>query len=260
MAVFFPVPLGLRPARAFLPILLALAFAGCERPERAELAQLKPELVAARAQFAQAEKALAATRDELTLTTATLEATKKGLIENERTITALHAQLRTTQADLDALKKRDAFVFAELRTHQQQGRNIIALAGYQKFLKDFPASPFAADATDAITALSAQAQQESQRWAELADPKRKERELLGLFRDGLLTPRELAPLIKRKTRTQVLDLLGKPTHVFPDGKEIGYNDRITNPATGRRSMLVITFDAGIVAALRADYAGQKLIP
>jgi hypothetical protein len=84
--------------------------------------------------------------------------------------------------------------------------------------------------------------------------------MLNLFRDGLLTPKELAPWIKKKTRTQVVELLGKPSHLFPTGTEIGYNEKITNPATGRRTMLLITFDADIVSALRADYAGQRLIP
>ncbi len=84
--------------------------------------------------------------------------------------------------------------------------------------------------------------------------------MLDLIGDGLLTPREIAPLVKKKTKNQVLAMLGKPNFNFPDGTEIGYMDRATNPATGRKGMLIVTFDSGGVAAVRVDYAGQKIIP
>ena len=94
----------------------------------------------------------------------------------------------------------------------------------------------------------------------MTDPKRKERETLNLFRDGLLTPQELGPLIRKKTLAQVIALLGDPSHTFPGGTDIGYSERVTNPRTGRKGMLIITFDSAGVAAFRIDYAGPKMVP
>ena len=249
--------------RAVLATLLfvSLLLGGCNRAERAERAQAERAAVEeTQRKLSEAEKALAAKGDALALATEARDAAKQSLEKVTAELAQRDAQLRDAKAEIDSLKKRDAFVFSEVRAQQQQGRNIIALAGYEKFLKDFPKSDLAPLATTAIAELHAQTQSDQQRWAAIADPKRKEREMLNLFRDGLLTPKELAPWIKKKTRAEVVTLLGKPSHLFPSGTEIGYNEKITNPTTGRRTMLVITFDADIVSALRADYAGQRLIP
>jgi hypothetical protein len=259
MAALAHILPGHRAALASL-LFLTVLLGGCNRAERAELAADKAALEDTQGKLAEAEKALAAKGDALRLTTEDRDAAKQSLAKATADLAQRDAQLRDAKSELDTLKNRDAFVFSEIRAQQQQGRNIIALAGYEKFLKEFPNSDLAPLATSAIAELHAQAQSDQQRWASITDPKRKEREMLNLFRDGLLTPKELAPWIKKKTRAQVVELLGKPSHLFPTGTEIGYNEKITNPATGRRTMLVITFDADIVSALRADYAGQRLIP
>jgi hypothetical protein len=252
-----------------LPVLasvlsLGLLLGGCGRANRAAAESQAAEAAAAaevtQQKLAAAEKTLAGTGDALALATEARDAAQERLAQTTAQLAERDAQLRAVQAELDAVKKRDAFVFAEARAQHQQGRNILAVAAYEKFLKDYPASDFAPLATSAIAELQTQTLRDQQRWAAMKDPKAKEREMQGLFRDGLLTPKELAPWIRKKTRAQVIALLGKPSHLFPDGTEIGYNDKITNPATGRRTMLVITFDADIVSALRAEYAGQRLIP
>jgi tetratricopeptide (TPR) repeat protein len=263
MAALPPIIPGHRAGLAFV-VSAGLLLGGCSRHDTAEAvvraAREAEAAAAAQQKLAETEKALAARSDALALADETRSEAERRLAQASAALAERDTQLRAAQAELEALKKRDAFVFAEARALQQQARNILAVAAYEKFLKEFPTSDFAPLATSAISELQAQTQRDQQRWAAMTDPKAKEREMQNLFRDGLLTPKELAPWIKKKNRAQVIALLGKPSHLFPGGSEIGYNDKITNPATGRRSMLVITFDADIVSALRAEYAGQRFIP
>lgn len=252
--------------RAVLAPLLAftLLLAGCDSGERKELAQqaeqTKGRLEETERKLAEAEKALAANGDVLAMTADARDTAKARLAEVDAALSERTAQLESVIAELDGLKKHEALVFAGIRAEQRKGRHIIALADYEKFLKAYPEGDFAELAMKAVAEIQAQKQRDNERWAAMTDPKRKEREFATLFRDGLLTPRELAPWIKKKTRAQVIALLGRPSHLFPGGSEIGYNDKIVNPATGRRTMLVIAFDADVVSTLRAEYAGQRLIP
>jgi hypothetical protein len=254
---------GLRLSLASL-VLTASLLTGCHRTER-DLAQqvdgLKTEVDDTKRKLGEAEKGLAAKQGELAATAADLEAAKRTLAEKIVALAERDTQWRAAQTELETLKKRDTFVFSDIRAAQEQGRSTVALSRYQQFVKDYPNSPFVSEASAAIAVLSTETEREAQRRANVFDPKRQERETLRLFGEGLLTPKELAPLLKNRTRAQVLAMLGRPNHVFPEGAEIGYVDKVTNPATGTKGMLIITFDAnGVATALRVDYAGPKLIP
>jgi hypothetical protein len=199
-------------------LTLALVLGGCDRASQASATQAAQAAAAAEAaqqKLAESEKMLASKGDALALSNEARDAAQQRLAQVTAQLAERDAQLRAVQAELDAAKRRDAFAFAEARAHQQQGRNIIAIDGYEKFLKAYPNSDFAPLATSAIAELQAQAQRDQQRWAAMKDPKAKEREMQTLFRDGLLTPKELAPWIKKKTRAQVIALLGKPSHLSP---------------------------------------------
>ncbi len=249
-----------------LALLTAGAFlGGCKHKERDALTPppldpVKAELEDTRNKLRDAEISAAAKQSELNKAAAALEAARIERIEKDQVIVQRDAQIKVVQTELDALKKRDAFVFADIRLLHEQGRFTVALGRYQQFLKDFPNSPFAALATNAIAELTTESQREAQWQAEVFDPRRRERETMRLITTGLLTPRELAPMLRGRNRTEVLSLLGRPDNVLPDGNEIGYSDRVTNPATGKKGMLIVTFESGTVAALRIDYAGQKYTP
>jgi hypothetical protein len=75
-----------------------------------------------------------------------------------------------------------------------------------------------------------------------------------------MTLQELGPVLKKKSLTQVLSLLGRPNQTFNSGTELGYANRAVDPATGTRGMLIIGFDQGTVANLRVEYAGRKYVP
>jgi cell division protein FtsB len=245
-------------------VAFAVLIAGCGHEQRPDLSgeveQLKTELDDVRGKLEVAGKALAAKQAELAAATTALEAGKIERAERDQVISQRESQIRSAQTEIDALKKRDAFVFAEIRALHQQGATLTALNRYRQFLRDFPNSPLAANATAAIAELTTEGQREIDGQGDLFAVTRQETRTLDYFRDGLLTPQEMAPMLKRKTRTQVFALLGRPNFNFPDGKEVGYNDKATNPVTGKRGMLIISFDSDEVSALRVDYAGRPVTP
>jgi outer membrane protein assembly factor BamD (BamD/ComL family) len=181
----------------------------------------------------------------------------------DQTITEKDAQFRALQLETETLKKRDGLVFAEIRALQQQGQTGPALSRYQDFLKAYPTSPLAAYAASAVTELTAEVNtasaNEARRRADLIDPNR-DRELVRRFNDGFATPEELAPLLKKKSRAKVLTLLGQPNQTFNDGSELGYADKALSSATGKRGMLIVSFESGTFSSVRLDYAGRKVVP
>jgi hypothetical protein len=58
----------------------------------------------------------------------------------------------------------------------------------------------------------------------------------------------------------VLALLGPPNRVFGEGTEIGYVDKAIDPVTGKRGTFIIAFEFDVVANLRVEYAGRRMVP
>lgn len=252
------------PVPVIALLLLAVLLPGCGPEEKQDLAPkvdgLEAEVEETRRKLSGAEKSLTSASDQLVLATLALDAAKKGIAEKDQALAQRDEQLRVAQAEIVALKKTDGFAFAEIRGLQQKGQSTVALGRYQQFVRDFPGSPLAADATSAIAALNAESQRDSRARQEIIDPKRPERELVKLFNEGYSSPQELALLFKGKTKAQVLALCGRPQQVFNDGTEIGYADKTTDPATSRKGMLIVGFSGDVVSTLRVDYAGRKIRP
>ncbi|MEA3212495.1 MAG: hypothetical protein QOE70_5552 [Chthoniobacter sp.] len=262
-----PAPKSLHLCTAFLMaflLLLGSLLSSCDRDKAADATPkanpLQAELETATRKLSVAELSLATKNDELTLANEAAETVKKQLAEKDLVLTQNDELIRALQSELAALKKREAFVFAEISVLQQQGQSIIATSRYQQFIKDFPKSPLAANAASAIAEMAVKDQREARQRAEVLDPKRQEREILKNFTDGFVTLQELAPVLKKKSLSQVLTMLGTPNQTYNDGTEIGYVDKAINPATGRRGMLIISFASGAVSTLRVEYAGRPMTP
>ncbi len=248
--------------RWFLPLLTTgLLLAGCDRESgpdlTAEANRLKGELDLATRQLATAGKTIEANAADLALANDALAKVTAQLAEKNQALTQIDAQLRALQTELDALKKRDAFVFAEITALRRQGLFVSALSQYQKFVADHPQSPLAPLATSAIAELTAERTRDAQKFAA---PERQAQALLKNFGDGQTTLAELTPVLKNKALAQVVKILGRPDRSFNEGTEIGYTDKVLNPATGRPGLLIIGFDAGTVAHLRIEYSGRKIVP
>ena len=243
---------------------LGALLAGCQREEgpdsAVEISRLKTELADTGRKLTAEQKNLEVATAELALATADAASAKTQLTARDQTAAQKAAQIHTLQTELETLKKRDAFVFAEITALRQQGQAIVALSQYQKFLTDFPKSVLAGPATSAIAELSAERARDTRRWAEMVDPKRQENQILKHFGDGLTTLAELAPVLKKKSLAQVRAMLGRPDQTFNEGTELGYVDKAINPTTGRTGLLIIGFESGTVSTLRVEYAGRKMTP
>ncbi len=245
-------------------LVMGVLLSACGPDERAELAPkvdaLKTEVEDAKRKLSGVEQSLTVASDKLVLATLAVDAARKEIAEKNQALAQRDEQLRLAQAEVVALKRGDTFVFAEIRALQDKSQPTVALTRYQQFLRDFPNSPLAANATAAIAELNAESQRDSRARQAIIDPKRPERDSVKLFLEGFSTPQELAPFFRNKTRTQVLALCGQPNQVFNEGTELGYADKATDPATGKKGMLIIGFAGQAVSSLRVDYAGRKIRP
>ncbi len=253
--------------RKILPLLLPLILAGtwttgCWRqpaPDNsAEIQHLTSELETTRAKLDAVEKALSTKLEDATVAAAPSEV--KATPEPAATSANSEAKLAALQAELSAMKKRDAFVFLEASAALRSGTADIALERYQQFLKNFPNSPLAADADRAITELSATADREMRARVAVTDPRRADRDALQNFRDGTVTLKEIAPLLKGRSQSEIVKLLGAPSQTFRDGKELGYADKIIDTTTGNKGTLVIGFESDSVSTLRIGYLGKPVKP
>ncbi len=266
MAALAPSPVCRRFRRATLVSLLIAGslLSGCHEEDldhARQVESLKTDLDESKRRLNHMHKSLSAKDDELLLTRTTLETTQTRLVEKEQAFAERDAALHTAQEELDALKKNEAFVFAEIRALQRQGQTTVAVTRYQKFIKDFPKSPLVGCVASALGEMTAVPREvKVAPPAATPDPKRRERDLLKNFNEGYMTLQELAPVLKKKSLTDVLTLLGRPNQTFNEGTEIGYADKAINPATGTRGMLVISFEANTVATLRVEYGGRKFTP
>lgn len=255
-----------RLSSGLLVALLALGalLPGCGREEKPDLTpeinRLKGELEAAGNKQAATAKNLEVATAELDIAKGAAASAKAQLAEKAVAAAQKDEHILALQTEVDTIKKRDAFIFAEITALRQQGHGILALSQYQKFVADFPNSALTAPANSAIAELSAERARDSRRWADMANPKRKENDVLKHFGDGLTTLAELGPILKGKSLGQVRTMLGRPDRTFNEGTEIGYVDKALNPRTSRPGLLIIGFEEGAVSTLRVEYAGQKMVP
>ena len=255
-----------RPSPAILFSLLALAALplGCDRnagPDlAAEVARLKTESEGLQQKLSAAEKSLEGRKDAAVLTAENTAAAKKEAVEKDQLAAQKDAQIRALQAELAALKKSEALVFAEISGFQQKGLTTVALSRYEQFTRDFPQSPLVAQAVSAMTQLTATADREAKTRASQTGGKQRDRQLLQYLAEGTASVEEIAPLLKNKSPAEVVKLLGPPSRTYRNGAEIGYVDRVSDPAKGGKDTLVISFDEGKVSGLRAGYLGREIKP
>ena len=254
-----------RPSAILFSLLISAALPlGCEReagPDlAAEVERLKTESEDLRRKLGAAEKNLEARKDAVELGTETAAEAKRQAVEREQLAAQKDLQIRTMQAELDALKKSDALVFAEISGFQQKGLTTAALSRYEQFTRDYPLSPLVANAAFAMTQLSATAEREAKTRASQVGPKKREQEVLKYLAEGTASVEEIAPLLKNKTPAQVVKLLGQPNRTYRNGTEFGYVDKVSDPAKGGKETLVISFESDKVSGLRAGYLGREIKP
>ena len=262
-ALVLPSAVRRTVCRWLAPLLLTVGFlTGCD-PEggehRRQFEALRADLDESKRRLSHVQNSLAAKDAELAVTTTTLETAKTGMADLELALEERNGQLRAAKVELEELKKSEVFVFAEIAALQQQGQNSLAVARYQKFITDYPKSPLAGNAAGAIRQLT-EVQQEVRKQIQQMDPNRREKDFSKTFNEGYMTLQELAPHLKKKTLSQVLSMLGKPSQTYNDNTELGYSERAINPATGTRGMLIVAFEGGVVSTLRVEYGGRKITP
>ena len=247
----------------FLTALAALPL-GCRRESgpdlTAEVARLTGETESLKQKLAAAEKNLESRNDAAALAGESAVAVKKQSVEREQLVTQKDGEIRALQAELAALKKSDALVFAEISGFQKQGLTTVALSRYEQFTRDFPQSPLVANAVSAMTQLAVTAEREAKTRAGQVGAKKRESEVLKYLAEGTASVEEIAPLLKNKTPAEVAKLLGPPNRTYRNGAEIGYVDKVSDPAKGGKDTLVISFDEGKVSGLRAGYLGREIKP
>jgi hypothetical protein len=256
----------LRSLRALPISLLVVTIAlssGCggKRPTEQELQAVRTELETANGKAAAAEKKAEEKSDQLDLAKSELAKAKSEISDRDSGIAKRDAQIAALQRDVEKLKAQDGALFAEAATMRKQGLTLSALEKYQKLVADYPQSPLADYATVAINELNAERSRAAQkRVDEVVAAKRPEQQVLKYFGDGQTTLAELAPILKSKTVAQVAKMIGRPDRTFNEGNEFGYADKVLNPATNRPGMLIIGFVDGVVANIRVEYSGRKIVP
>ena len=252
------------PAILFSLVALAALPLGCNRsagPDlAAEVARLNAESEGLKQKLGAAEKALEGRKDAVALAAETTAAAKQQAVEKEQIAAQKDAQIRALQAELTALKKSEALVFAEISGFQQKGLTTVALSRYEQFTRDFPQSPLVANAVSAMSQLSVTADREAKTRASQVGAKKRESEVLKYVAEGTASVEEIAPLLKNKTPAEVAKLLGPPNRTYRNGTEFGYVDKVSDPAKGGKDTLVISFDEGKVSGLRAGYLGREIKP
>lgn len=245
-------------------VVAAVLWSGC-KPQQPiihlpESSELQAELADTQRKLESTEKLLTATKEDLSAAAKALEAASQGSADMKKSLAERDAQLQAAKSEIETLRKREEFVFASISALQQEGQTSVALTRYEQFIRDYPNSPLTVHAMRVVAETTAGFQRDAKRRLDGLDPKRPDRQVAKLFQEGLSTPQELAPLLRNKTRAQVLALFGRPNQTFNEGAEIGYADRATNPATGKKGMLIIAFTADVVSSLRLEYAGRKILP
>jgi hypothetical protein len=250
----------------FLGLSLGGLLTGCGKKEgqspdsQVQGLQLSSELERTKKELAAAEKNSAAKDDALVLAKEETEKVRKEAAEREAMIIAREKKVHAIEAELAEMKKRDAFFYVEASRLHKDNLNTSALDRYKQFIAAFPSSPLVADANRAIAELGVTAPKEARARAVAVDPYAVERETLKKFNEGWATPEDLAPLLRRKSRAEVIKLLGPPNTTYREGTELGYVDKVVDSTNGGRGTLVVGFEEDRVATLRVGYLGRAIRP
>jgi len=247
-------------ALALAVVLPGVALNGCKRGggpnSGSEFSRLTTELQDTRQKLAEEEKTLNAQKQQIDRMTLEAEAAKKEgsdknvlLIQKDKQIQAL----QTLQNE-----SRDALVFANASANHQKGFTSIALDRYRQFVIDYPKSPLVTDANRAIAELTTTVERDARARADFIDPKRRDREALQHFQDGIATVDEISPLVRQKTAAEVTKLLGPPNRTYRNGTELGYVDRIIDATTGGKETLVVVFQGERAVSIRVGYRGREI--
>jgi hypothetical protein len=261
------MPCRLLPCASCVLILaLCGLIAGCGKesgpaPEsQVQTLQLSAELDRTKKKLAAKEKEMSAKDDAVVLAKEEMEKAGQQVAEKDKALAGKDAAIKALEDQIAELKKRDAFVYAEISKLHQQNLNTTALDRYRQFVTTFPASPLVADANRAIAELTVTAPRDARARAAIIDPHAAEREFQKKFNDGFATLEDLAPVLKNRSMGDVLKLLGVPNRTYRDGTELGYVDKIIDPTTGTQATLVIGFDENHVSTLRIGYQGRAIKP
>jgi len=248
-------------------LVLGALIAGCGREfgsasgdAQVQALQAKEELERTKKRLGMAERKIAEKEDAAALAKEEAESAAKKVTEKERVLGEKDAQIAALEKQIADLKKGEAQVYAESSKLHQEGMNATALLHYRQFVAAFPSSPLIADANRAIAELSANSPREAAARAAAVDPHAAERAFQRQFADGFASMEDIATMIKRKSLAEVVKLLGAPNRTYRDGTELGYEDKVIDPATGNRGTLVIGFDADQVSTLRIGYQGRPFRP
>jgi hypothetical protein len=250
-------------ALLFSLVLIGMLPTGCDRAgadAEAQPKKLSMDLELARQQLAAAEKRIAKQQEQIAAAASAAEAAQKQVADTGAAQLEKDGQMRTLQKEVAELRKGEAQAYADASTTLLKGATSTTLNRYQQFVRDFPKSPLAIDANRAIAELMVTTEREAQWRQSIIDPKRPEREALKRFADGIAGLDEVVPLVKKKTKQEVLAALGPPATTYRGGLEIGYPNRVIDPKTGEKGTLIITFQGDRVSSLRVGYQGQEVRP
>ena len=211
-------------------------------------------------QLADAQKRLAAQQEQIAAAASAAEAAQKQAADSAPALLEKDGQIRTLQKEVAELKKGEALAYADASASLLKGVTSTTLNRYQQFIRDYPKSPLVMDANRAITELTATTQREAQWRQSIIDPKRPERQALKDFADGIATLDEMVPLMKGKTKGEVVALLGPQNNTYRNGLEIGYVNRAIDPKTGEIGTLIVTFQEDKVRSVRVGYQGKEVRP
>jgi hypothetical protein len=248
-------------------LVLGTLLAGCDREfgsasgdAQVQALQAKEELERTKKRLGMAERKLAEKDDAVALAKEEAEHAAKQVAEKDRILADKDAQIAALGKQITDLQKGEAIVYAEIAKLHQQGMNSTALLHYHQFVTNFPTSPLVVDANRAIAELTAAAPAQAPARAPAVDPYAAERAFQRLFADGFASLDNVATMVKHKSMAEVVKLLGSPNRTYRDGTELGYEDKVIDPATGNRGTLVISFDADQVSSLRVGYQGRPIRP
>jgi len=209
-----------------------------------------------------------------------LQQTKSALAERESSIAEKEAALAKVKAEQSAaaakndelqkrvalLEKQDSFVFSQIGKTVDSGDNQSALRAYQSFVRDYPRSPFVAEANNRISQLqeavrraeeerAAREARERQERAERearAQEEQEKRALAEKLRSGNLTVYEWWPILRGQTMAEVKELLGVPGYSGDDDREWVYYNKAVAPNSGKKEWLNIYFRGGRVRGVSSE--------
>jgi hypothetical protein len=246
---------------------LGLLLASCGRYEgqappdaQVQTLQLKEELERSRKKLALLERGATSKDDNVALAKEEAEKAAKDSGDKDRLLAEKDARIAALEKDVADLKKGEPFAYVESSKLHQEGMNASALLRYRQFIKTYPKSPLVADANRAINELAPIAPGQPGAHAATPDPRIAEREFQRQFSDGFASVQDIGVMLKHRFKADVIRLLGTPNTTYRDGLELGYVDKVIDPATGGRGTLVIAFEDGQVSTLRVGYQGRPIRP